>query len=73
MANEITLADHFADLARHFRAKARNEKSKLKAEWEHLANCYSEMANNSVDDRHRAIAMNLFPLRDHQMENDSPA
>ena len=73
MANEITLTEHFADHAKHFRAKARNEKGRLKAEWEHLANCYSEMANDSVNDRHRATAMGLLPSREHQMENDSPA
>jgi hypothetical protein len=45
MATEITLEEHFAGLARYFRAKANNEKGKLKAEWEHLANCYTEIAN----------------------------
>jgi hypothetical protein len=45
MATEITLEEHFAGLARHFRAKATTAKGKLKAEWEHLANCYTEIAN----------------------------
>jgi hypothetical protein len=50
MANDTTLAKHFADLAKHFRAKARNEKGRLKAEWEHLADCYSQIANKSDRD-----------------------
>ena len=47
MANEITLEEHFARLAKHFRAKASNEKGRLKDEWEHLADCYTEIASGS--------------------------
>ena len=47
MANEITLEEHFARLAKHFRAKASNEKGRLKAEWEHLADCYTEISKGS--------------------------
>jgi hypothetical protein len=51
MANEITLEEHFARLAKHFRAKASNEKGRLKAEWEHLADCYTEISSRSDDRR----------------------
>jgi hypothetical protein len=73
MATETTLAEHFADLAKYFRAKAINEKGPRKAEWEHLADCYRDLANNQVGDHDRAIAMGLSVSRDHQMENDSKA
>jgi hypothetical protein len=47
MADDITLAKHFADLAKRFRAKANNETGSIKAEWERLANCYTEIANGA--------------------------
>ena len=44
----MTLAKHYAGLAEHFRAKASKEKGrKLKAEWEHLADCYARLAEQS--------------------------
>jgi hypothetical protein len=51
MANETTLEEHFAQLAKHFRAKASNEKGRLKAEWEHLADCYTEITGGSDHSR----------------------
>ena len=51
MANEITLEEHYVQLAKHFRAKASNEKGRLKAEWEHLADCYTQIANGSDQNR----------------------
>jgi hypothetical protein len=51
MANEITLEEHFAWLAKHFRAKASNENGRLKAEWEHLADCYTEISSGSDHSR----------------------
>jgi len=47
MATEMTLEEHFAELAKHFRAKASTQTGRHKAEWEHLANCYTEIAGKS--------------------------
>ena len=44
----MTLAEHYAGLAVHFRAKASSEKIQtLKAEWDHLADCYGRLAEQS--------------------------
>ena len=40
MAAEITLEEHWAELAKRFRAKASVETGLRKAEFEHLAECY---------------------------------
>ena len=62
MTDNITLADHFADLAKRFRANARKEKGpKLKAAWEHLADCYLQMANRTDQDRLSEWARGLNP------------
>jgi hypothetical protein len=51
MAADLTLEEHFAALAKQFRAKASNEKGSPKAQWEHLADCYTQLINTS--DRNR--------------------
>jgi len=51
MGTEMTLEEHFAELAKQFRAKASTQTGRLKAEWEHLANCYTEIAGKS--DQHQ--------------------
>ncbi len=62
MADDITLAEHFADLAKRFRAYASNERRpKLKAEWEHLADCYIQLANRTDQDRLSEWARGLNP------------
>lgn len=41
----MTVAEHYAELAERYVAKAGNEENlRLKAEWEHLANCYAQLA-----------------------------
>ena len=40
MTAEITLEEHWAELAKRFRAKACVETGLRKAEFEHLAECY---------------------------------
>ncbi len=40
MATEITLEEHWGELAKRFRAKASVETGLRKAEFEHLAECY---------------------------------
>jgi hypothetical protein len=47
VADDITFTEHFADLAKRFRAQASNETGSIKAEWERLANCYTEISNGS--------------------------
>jgi hypothetical protein len=47
VADDITFAEHFADLAKRFRAMASSETGSIKAEWERLANCYTEISNGS--------------------------
>ncbi len=45
----MTLAEHYNELAVRLRAKANNEESSmLKAEWEHLADCYARLAQQSL-------------------------
>jgi hypothetical protein len=44
-----TLAEQYAKLAAHLRAKARSEESPtLRAEWEHLAQCYVDLAEQAA-------------------------
>jgi hypothetical protein len=40
MATDITLEEHWAELAKRFRAKASVEMGLRKTEFEHLAECY---------------------------------
>jgi rubrerythrin len=40
MAAEITLEEHYAELAKRFRAMASAETGQRKTEFEHLAECY---------------------------------
>jgi hypothetical protein len=41
----MTVAEHYAELAERYVAKAGNEENlRLKAEWEHLADCYAQLA-----------------------------
>jgi len=41
-------AEQYAKLAAHLRAKARREESPtLRAEWEHLAQCYIDLAEQT--------------------------
>ena len=41
-------AEQYAKLAAHLRAKARREESPmLRAEWEHLAQCYVDLAEQT--------------------------
>jgi hypothetical protein len=43
-----TVAEQYAKLAAHLRAKARSEESpSLRAEWEHLAQCYVDLAEQA--------------------------
>jgi len=60
---ELSPAEQYTKLAAHLRAKARREESPtLRAEWEHLAQCYIDLAEqtdgsrnvNNVHHLHRA-------------------
>ena len=43
----MTVAEHYAELAERYVAKAGNEENlRLKAEWEHLADCYAQLAES---------------------------
>jgi hypothetical protein len=42
MAAEITLEEHWAELAKCYRAKASVETGLRKAEFDHLAECYEQ-------------------------------
>ena len=44
MAAEITLENHYAELAKRFRAMASVETGPRKVEFEHLAECYEHAA-----------------------------
>jgi len=54
----MSLAEQYTKLAAHLHAKARREESPtLRAEWEHLAQCYIDLAeqtdqNRSIDNVH---------------------
>jgi len=49
---EANPAEQYTKLAAHLRAKARREESAtLRAEWEHLAQCYIDLAEQT--DRNR--------------------
>jgi hypothetical protein len=54
MANELTLEEHFAELANRFRAMANIEAGPRKADFEHLAECYEHAA--SAHDRAEQLA-----------------
>jgi hypothetical protein len=50
MPAEITLEEHYTELAKRFRAMASIERGSRKQEFEHLAECYE----HAVMDRDRA-------------------